>query len=475
MDNLAIGPMNQERKARGLQARPTGEDSMGEKNYLKQYLDRTRVSKKLFERTQKVMPGGVSHRIRYFPPYPIFIKKADGSRIWDVDGHEYVDLWMGHYALILGHKPLIVKSALEEVAEIGLHWGIVHEYQIQFAELIQQTVPCAEKIIFGVSGTEATMHAVRLARGFTRKQIILKIAGGWHGANNELLRSIRSPFDKPESAGLIPEIGKYTRPIQFNDMESTLRTIGEVKDDLAGIIVEPVVGSGGLIPADKGYLEMLRQETRKGKALLIFDEIITGYRLSLGGAQEVYGITPDLATLGKVCGGGTNLGVIAGRADILSLCDPTGKHEKGESVVVGGGTFSCSPFSMIVGRRVVEYLKNHARDLYPRIDQSGEKLREGMARAFRRNGIAGKSIGVGSLCGAYFPYKPETIVRNPADMQQLTDLEKLDHEFKVRMLNHGVFVMHGGGGVSAAHTDDDIGRVIAAVDKVAQEMSVSAA
>jgi glutamate-1-semialdehyde 2,1-aminomutase len=447
---------------------------MGERDYIRQYLDRTPRSKKLFERAQKVMPGGVSHRIRFFPPYPIFLQRADGSRIWDVDGNEYVDLWMGHYALILGHNPVIVKRALEEVAEVGLHWGIVHEYQVQFAELIQQTLPCAERIIFGVSGTEATMHAVRLARGFTRKKIILKIAGGWHGANNELLRSIRSPFDKPESAGLIPEIGKYTRPIQFNDVESTLRTIGEVKDDLAGIILEPVVGSGGLIPADKGYLEMLRQETRKCGALLLFDEIITGYRLSLGGAQEVYGITPDLATLGKVCGGGANLGAIAGRADILSLCDPNIKREKGESVVVGGGTFSCSPLSMIVGCRVVEYLKNHARDLYPRIDQSGQKLREGMAGAFKKKGIAGRLTGIGSLCGAYFPYKPETIVRNPAEMQQLTDLEKLDQEFKVRMLNHGVFVMHGAGSVSLAHTDNDIERVIAAVEEVAQEMSVNA-
>lgn len=447
---------------------------MGERDYIRQYLDRTPRSKKLFERAQKVMPGGVSHRIRFFPPYPIFLQRAYGSRIWDVDGNEYVDLWMGHYALILGHNPVIVKRALEEVAEVGLHWGIVHEYQVQFAELIQQTLPCAERIIFGVSGTEATMHAVRLARGFTRKKIILKIAGGWHGANNELLRSIRSPFDKPESAGLIPEIGKYTRPIQFNDVESTLRTIGEVKDDLAGIILEPVVGSGGLIPADKGYLEMLRQETRKCGALLLFDEIITGYRLSLGGAQEVYGITPDLATLGKVCGGGANLGAIAGRADILSLCDPNIKREKGESVVVCGGTFSCSPLSMIVGCRVVEYLKNHARDLYPRIDQSGQKLREGMAGAFKKKGIAGRLTGIGSLCGAYFPYKPETIVRNPAEMQQLTDLEKLDQEFKVRMLNHGVFVMHGAGSVSLAHTDNDIERVIAAVEEVAQEMSVNA-
>ncbi len=447
---------------------------MEEKDYIKRYLERTPVSRKLFERAQKVMPGGVSHRMRYYPPYPIFIKGADGSRIWDVDGHEYVDLWMGHYALILGHKPMLVKGALEQVADVGPHWGILHEYQVQFAELIQQTVPCAEKIVFTVSGTEATMHAVRLARGFTKRQVILKISGGWHGANNELIWAIRKPFDKPESAGLLPEIGKYTQPIIFNDQESTLKTIGEVKDDLAAIIVEPVVGAGGMIPADKRYLDMLRQETSKLRALLIFDEIITGYRLSLGGAQEIYGIKPDLVTLGKVCGGGTNLGVIAGRADIFSLCDPTIKREKGESVLMGGGTFSCSPLSMIVGYRVVEYLKNHAREVYPRIDRLGQKLREGMANTFKRNGSTGKTIGLGSLCGAYFPYNPETIVRNPTEMQHLTDLEKLDHEFKIRMLNHGVFVMHGGGSISLAHSEDDIERVLAATERVVQEMNANA-
>jgi glutamate-1-semialdehyde 2,1-aminomutase len=205
-------------------------------------------------------------------------------------------------------------------------------------------------------------------------------------------------------------------------------------------------------------------------ALLLFDEIITGYRLALGGAQEVYGITPDLVTLGKVCGGGTNLGVIAGRGNILSLCDPTIKREKGESVVVGGGTFSCSPLSMIVGYRVVEYLRSHAKEVYARIGQLGQKLREGMADAFQRKGIVGKTTGMGSLCGVYFPYKPETVVKSPTQMYQLTDLDKLDREFRIRMLNHGVFVVHGAGAVSFAHNEEEIERVIAATEEVALEM-----
>ena len=443
---------------------------MAEKEYIRQYLRRTPGSKVLFERAQKAMPGGVSHRFRFIPPYPFYVKRVDGSKIWDVDGNEYVDLWMGHFALILGHKASTVQEALKEVVEVGTHWGIVHEHEIQFAELLQKTVPCAEKIIFGVSGTEATMHTVRLARGFTKKRVILKVAGGWHGANNELLWAIRGPFEKPESMGVLPEIAQYTQPIIFNDLESTLKTLHRVKEDLAAVIIEPVVGSGGMIPANKEYLEMLRQETSKWGALLIFDEIITGYRVALGGAQEVYGIKPDLVTMGKVCGGGANLGVIAGRGDILSLCDATIKRPKGESVMVGGGTFSCSPLSMIVGYRVVEYLKDHAQEVYPRISQLGQRLREGMEQAFAKNGLPAKATGMGSLCGLYFPHKPETVVKSPNQMYQLTDLEKVDQEFRLRMMNRGVFVMHGGGAVSFAHTGEDIEKVIKATEEVAQEM-----
>lgn len=440
------------------------------KDYISKYEARTPLSKELFERARMAMPGGVSHRYRYFNPYPFFISRAEGSKIWDVDGNEYVDLWMGHFALILGHKPMIVKEALEEVAELGTHWGIVHEYQVQFAELVQETVPCAEKVIFGVSGTEATMYAVRLARGYTGKRIILKVAGGWHGANSELAWAIRSPFDLPESTGLLLDIQRYTKHIPFNDVEGTLRVIHEFREDLAGIIIEPVVGAGGLIPAEKDYLQMLRDETKKLGVVLIFDEIITGFRLALGGAQELYGITPDLATLGKVAGGGTNLGVIAGRGDILALCDPTIPRKKGEGVLVGGGTFSSSPLSMIVGYKVVSYLRDNKGEIYQRIDQLGKRLREGMANVFKRTGISARTTGIGSLCGVYFPFESETVVRDPGQMQSLTDMEKLDHEFRVRMLNHGVFVMHGGGAVSLTHSEEDIDRVIAATEEVVHEM-----
>jgi glutamate-1-semialdehyde 2,1-aminomutase len=445
---------------------------MSNVDYIARYLDRTVRSKELYERAKKVMPGGISHRYRYIAPHPFFMKAGEGSRIRDVDGNEYIDLWMGHFAHILGHNPPVFKEAFAEVAQAGTHWGIVHEYQVRFAELIQEIVPCAEKMIFGVSGTEATMYAVRLARAFTGKNTILKVAGGWHGGNSELGWAVRSPFDKPESAGLAPGIGAYTKSIAYNDVESTLRTIHAVKEDLACIIIEPALGGGGFIPAEPSYLQLLREETQRLGALLIFDEVITGCRLALGGAQEAYGLKPDLATMGKVVGGGANLGVIAGRADILAQCDPTIKREKGTGVMVGGGTFSCSPLSMIVGYRVVQYLKAHASDVYPTIDRRGQRLREGMVQALGKHGIVARATGTGSLCGLYLPHDPGTVVRNPGEMERLTDVERVEQEMRIRMMNHGVFVVHGGGAVSTAHSDEEIERIIAATEQVAAEMAV---
>jgi glutamate-1-semialdehyde 2,1-aminomutase len=444
---------------------------MGRKDHIDLYLERTKRSRELYQKAARLMPGGVSHRYRFIAPHPFFVREAQGSRVWDVDGNEYLDLWMGHFALILGHKSPVTQKALKEASEAGIHWGIVHEHQVRFAELIQEIVPCAERVVFGVSGTEVTMYAVRLARGFTRRNTILKMQGGWHGGNSELLWGVKPPYHQPESAGLTPGMERYVRAVPFNDLEGTLKIIHEVGEDLAGIIVEPLVGAGGFLAAQKSYLEMLREETRRRGAILIFDEIITGFRLSLQGAQGSYGIVPDLATLGKVVGGGTNLGVIAGRADVMALCDPTIPRAKGEAVVVGGGTFSCSPLSMIVGYRVVEHLKSNQEKIYPSIEKKGERLRSGMVEALEKGGIPARSTGMGSLCGLYFPKEPCGVVRNPGEIQSLTDVELLDQEFRIRMMNHGVFVMHGGGAVSTAHTDEDIERILEAAREVALEIA----
>ena len=250
------------------------------KHFFDAYRQKTPLSEKLFERAREVMPGGISHNIHYFPPYPFFIQKTKGSKIWDVDGNEYVDLWMGNYTHILGHRPRVVVRALEEQLREGIHWGLVYEKQVEWAELVRELVPSAEMVRFCCSGTEATMYAVRLARAFTGKKTILKIAGGWHGANPDLSLGIKMPYEKEESLGLLPELQEYTRVIPFNNLSGSLQIIHQNEENLAGIILEPIIGEGGFTPATKEYLQMLRSETEKLGALLIFDEVISCFRVA---------------------------------------------------------------------------------------------------------------------------------------------------------------------------------------------------
>jgi glutamate-1-semialdehyde 2,1-aminomutase len=440
------------------------------RDYLQEYTERTPTSQKLYEQAKQYMPGGVSHSYRYFPPYPLFINRVEGSRIWDVDGNEYIDLWMGHGALILGHRPDIVNQALQEVVNAGTHWGILHEPQVELARLVCEMVPCAEKMRFCVSGTEATMYAVRLARGFTGRRIILKMDAGWHGGNTDLAVAIKAPFDQPESAGLPPEMLQFTHTVPFNDVEATLAAMHACRDDLAGVILEPVMGAGGMIPAEPAFLKALREETARLGAMLIFDEVITGFRLAPGGAQEYFGVVPDLVTLGKITGGGSNIGVIAGRSDVMAMTDPTIQRKKGEGVLTGGGTFSATPMSMIPGLTVLRHLRNHASEVYPYINTLGDRLRRGMEEAFERGGLLGKTVGTGSLVGAYLPLDPSVTVRTPAEMYNRTDLKRLETEFRIRMLNHGLYASHGGGTLSTAHTEADIQGILGAVEDVAREM-----
>lgn len=440
-------------------------------DFIAEYQRRTPTSRRLHQEAQRVMAGGVSHGIRYFPPYPLYIKRVDGARIWDVDDNEYIDLWMGHFAVILGHRSPLLTRALHEAVELGTHWGIVHEHQVALARLICDMVPCAEQVRFCVSGTEATMYAVRLARGFTRRRVIVKMEGGWHGGNTDLCVAIRPPFDVPDSAGIPSETAQLTRAIPFNDVEAALRALNDWGSDLAGVIVEPVMGAAGIIPAEKGFLQVLREETVRLGALLIFDEVITGFRLAPGGAQEHYGIIPDLVTLGKIAGGGGNIGAVAGRSDVLALCDPTVPREKGQAVMTGGGTFSCSPMSMISGLAVLRHLRDHAGEVYPRLNRLGERLRKGMDDAFEEGGLPGRAIGAGSLCGAYLPLEPGTVVRSAADMFLRTDLRRMEHEFRIRMLNQGVYTMHGAGAISTVHGEEEVDHVIRATRLVAKQMA----
>jgi len=443
------------------------------KNFFDTYRQKTPLSENLFKRSREVMPGGVSHNVHYFPPYPFFLKEAKGSKIRDVDGNEYIDLWMGHYTHILGHHSEIIVEAIEQRLKEGIHWGIVFEKQVEWAELIRELIPCAEMVRFCCSGTESTMYAVRLARAFTRKNTILKIAGGWHGANSDLSVGIKMPYEKEESLGLLPELQRYTKTILFNDLPGTLEMIHQNRNDLAGVILEPIVGEGGFIPATEEYLKMLRSETEKLGALLIFDEVISGFRVGLGGAQGLFNILPDLTTLGKIIGGGMPVGALVGRKEIMEKTSPERKADKWEKILIGGGTFSSHPLTVAAGIAILRYLRDFEEEIYPVLEVKGERVRKGVQEALQREGVETVVTGIGSLFQTHFPFQKGVTLNSPHSINQLTDTEKREVEFRIRMLNKGVHVMHGGGSLSIAHSDQDIEKIIEAAREVAKEMADS--
>jgi len=436
--------------------------------YLRNYLERTPRSAELYRRAGAVMPGGVSHNPRYFPPHPVYIRKAEGARIWDVDGNEYIDLWMGHYAHILGHRPEPIRKALREGIEEGTHWGVAQEIQVALAEEICDLFPAAEMMRFGVTGTEAAMYAVRLARGTTGRRTIIKVKGGWHGAGPDLSLAVHAPMDRPESAGLLPEIMAYVKTIPFNDAENAVRIIRENADDLAAVIIEAV--GQYFIPPQAGFLEAVQEATKRAGAVFILDEVITGFRLALRGAQGRYDLKPDLLTLGKVLGGGMPLAVVAGRRDIMGLADPTRGLPKGSGVLIGGGTFSEMPLALRTARAMLSCLKENEQEVYPALEAKGKKVREGLAGAFQSAGIAVKISGVGSLLNTAF-VDSEANCRNVEDIDLLSDLEARDRLFHLALLSRGVYTKYGGGAVSLAHTDADLEKIIEAVRGAAGEMA----
>ncbi len=435
--------------------------------YLSNYLAKTPGSARLYQRALKVMPGGISHNPRFFEPYPLYIKAAAGSKIQDVDGNEYIDLWMGHYAHILGYQPEFIVEALKNGITKGTHWGIVNELHVEFAEDICRIVPGAEQMRFGVSGTEATMYAIRLARAYTGRPVIIKVRGGWHGASTDLLFAVRAPMDVAESAGLPPDMPDYTKTISFNDFSQAIDEIKRQGTKLAAVIIEAV--GQYFIPPEPGFLEAIQEETRKAGALFILDEVITGFRLGLTGAQGRFGLRADLVTMGKVLGGGMPLGIVAGRKDIMDLANPSSGRSKGQGVVIGGGTFSGLIAAMITGRTMLHFLEINQDEIYPALEDKGRRVRAGVEKAFRSRNIPVKCFGIGSLFNTCFPKSDDDVLKNIEDVDLKTDIDARDRRFRISLLNHGVYTKYGGGAVSFAHSDEDIERLLAAVDRVAEE------
>ena len=282
---------------------------------LNRYASEAPKSRRLYERACRVLPAGVSYIIRYFEPYPFYTMKAKGSKLFDVDGNEYIDFWMGHCSLILGHSPSNAMKKVKQQIENGTQYGTSHELEIALAEQVVKMIPSAETVRFTNSGTEAIMYGIRLARTYTGREKIAKFEGGWHGGYDALHVAVKPPLDVPESGGLTSGVLKDTVVLPFNDIEEVKRRVKD--EELAAIIVEPVLGAGGGIPAEREFLRELRELCSEKGTLLIFDEVITGFRLSPGGAQQYYGVLPDITVLGKILGGGFPVGAIAGGREIM--------------------------------------------------------------------------------------------------------------------------------------------------------------
>jgi glutamate-1-semialdehyde 2,1-aminomutase len=429
---------------------------------VKKYLARTPKSKAFFENALKLAPGGVHHNIRYYPPYPIFAEKARGNKIWDVDGNEYVDFWMGHGAHILGHAPNQVVKALRLQCSKSTHYGIPNEVQLKLAKLICEMLPGAEKIRFSNSGTEATMYAIRFARAFTKRSKVAKFEGHWHGGHDILNIAVKWPTNQLSTSGIPSGTVKNTIVCPFNDIEITSRILKRNASDLAAVIIEPIMMAGGGIPADIEFLKLLKETCEDLGAVLIFDEVVTGFRVGSGGAQEFYGVQCDLTTLGKIIGGGCPVGAIAGKEEIMDMCNPS-KGLPSAEVAQHGGTFCGNPLTMVAGYTTLKFLKDNPK-IYTRINRLGEKAREEIDEIFGNAGINVKTTGVGSIFLTHFLKEPEIEIKDIKTVSTMTDKTKL-FDYHLELMTNGIFLLPGQVGFfSSAHTNADLSKLTEATE-----------
>ncbi len=375
--------------------------------YEKKYLSMTPKSRELFERARRVLPGGVVYITRFMEPYPIYVSSAKGSKVIDVDGNEYDDYWMGHGTHILGHSPSFVIEAVNKISVNGTHLGFENPYAIEYAELLTKIIPSIEMVRFCNSGTEANMYAIRLARAYTKRRYIVKIEGGWHGGLDQLHIAVSPPFTGPESAGLLDDFIRYTISVPFNDLDSMERVLKNY--DVAAIIMEPVPGAGGCIEPLNGYLKGVRDLANRYGALLIFDEVITGFRLALGGAQEYFSVYPDITVLGKIVGGGyPGAGAFGGRKEYMELLDHI-KYPDPRARSFHGGTFTGNLITITAGYTMVKYLYEN-RHLYEKFNNMWKEVARRLDRICEESNRICWITNVGSMIGIHFTsQKPRNI------------------------------------------------------------------
>ena len=420
-----------------------------------------------YQRAKTVIPAGIMSRARIFSPYPFYVREGKGSKIIDLDGNEMIDCAMGYGPLMLGHAHPVVTEAIRQAVGRGSQFGIPHEEEYRLARLMVDTIPAVDKVSFCNSGTEAIFQAVRIIRSFTGKKKIAKFEGGYHGGTNEVLANFKyvkdkggppeNPVKMPASIGIPEEAQAHLIILPYNH-EAAFDIIKNNKDDLAAVMVEVIQGMGGNIIGRRDFIQGLRKVTQEFDIPLLVDEVITGYRLGLGGGQENYGIEADIATYGKIMGGGLPMGAVAGRNSIMEVIAYTGDPViDAAKKPFYGGTFNGNLLSTVAGATTVQYLIDHP-EIYPEMERLGNKLRDGVNRFCQAEGLPVQMTGVSSMFCTHFTDKEIDSVRVLADENL-----KAAKAFYPYLLQEGVFIpsIHMGF-ISAAHTEEDIDRIIQA-------------
>jgi glutamate-1-semialdehyde 2,1-aminomutase len=433
---------------------------------------------------QYLVDGG-SHQLRLMHPFPPRIVAARGAYLTDEDGHHILDFWQGHLGNLLGHNPKFITDVLARsfADGFGLHTGFTDRLQAETAALLCRQTG-SERVRFTTSGSLATMYAIMLSRSFTGRAQVLKIAGGWHGGQPWGLKGVNyhegdgQGFLSVESEGLSSSLSGEVTITGFNDTEGLREYFRQYGDRLSCFIVEPFLGAGGIMTATREFLETARELTQKHGALLIFDEVICGFRFRAGNLGALYRITPDLSVFGKIVGGGMPVAAVTGRADVLGLAGSSG----GGRVKFSGGTFSAHPASMLAAKTAIEYLVEHEAEIYPRLAVLGERMRPVMEAAFCDEGIYARCSGYGndvvrgsSLAYLHFPYSADTVPDRPERMfdPSLCDVELTKHVLQLALLLENVYLVHGHGALSTAHTDEDLTFLDQACRRVAHRIKAS--
>nr|WP_048831043.1 glutamate-1-semialdehyde 2,1-aminomutase [Methanomethylovorans hollandica] len=410
-------------------------------------------SEKLYEKARKLIPGGVSSPVRAIKPFPFYTVSASGSKITDADGNGYIDFCLAYGPNILGHANPKIKQTIIEQLDKGWLYGTPTELEIKLAERIAGIYPSIDMVRFVSTGTEATMSALRVARGFTGRNKFIKIEGGFHGAHDAVLVKAGSgatTLGKPDSLGVPEDFTRNTLQVPFNDIEALIEVMEKYGKDIAAFILEPVMGNVGPILPDEGYLQEVRKITEENDVVLIFDEVITGFRMAMGGAQEYYGVTPDMTTLGKIIGGGMPIGVFGGKREIMEMVAPSGG-------VYQAGTYSGSPTSVAAGITVLDILEEE--NVHKKLNATGDKLRAGITDIVEDLGLNYNVCGVSSMFKVFFGDRPR-------NYQEVLRCDKEGYlKFFFRMLESSIFLppsQFETNFLCTAHSEEDLERLLAA-------------